>query len=125
MTVPTPMARVAYHEAGHAVANVLAWQNATFTNEWPERLLHRVEIFERNPGSWGGYCDSPTLYSTQWPALERIAPKWRDAMEWRIVSGMAGGIAEAVLRGEGRKKWGYGFASVHGGMKIDMAGPMM
>jgi len=120
MIAPRTTTSVAYHEAGHAVANVLAWQYADHTDEVPERLLTRVDIFE--PGlRFGGFCGGPPVYSTQWPAHERIHARWRSAMEWQIVFGMAGGIAEAVFRGELRQGKVYGFASANCGMKTDMA----
>ena len=66
-------------------------------------------------GRWGGACYGPQLYSTEWPGL-RIAEEWRDAMEWQIITDLAGGIAEAIYRGERRKREVLCFASFNCGM---------
>jgi hypothetical protein len=101
----------AYHEAGHTVTSLLAFRTAKLPMPPPERIIKFVEIFiEAGPAQWGGQCFGPNIYATQWPK-GRIDWKYRDAMEWQIVIDLAGGIAEAISRGERRKKEVFWFAT--------------
>jgi len=59
---PSPefVSAVAHHEAGNAVATVLAFRNATWLPNPPPPLLVRyVEVVE------GGNCFSPNIYSVR------------------------------------------------------------
>ena len=97
-------AAVAYHEAGHAVANVLACRNAQLP-PWDDLGVDSAEIVVDGE-AWGGLCSGTTVYHaayvTRLPSWD-----WRDAMEWQIVLDMAGGIAEAIHRGERRAEAFY------------------
>jgi hypothetical protein len=50
---------------------------------------------ESTPGEWIGNCVGTNIYSVAW-SEDRIAPRYRDLMEWQIVIELAGGIALAV-----------------------------
>jgi len=101
----TPITCAAYHEAGHAVATVLAFYTARHPNALPPQPVKSVSLSEaeETPGHWDGVCHGPQIYSTQWPDA-RIHVRFREAMEWQIVINQAGGVAEAIYRGERRKK---------------------
>jgi hypothetical protein len=102
---------VAHHEAGHAVAIVLAFRTAAWLPYPPPSVRVRsVEITEDTPGQWGGNCVGTNIYSTRWP-IECIAEPYRDLMEAQIVIHLAGGIAEAVHRGERRRQEVLAFAA--------------
>jgi hypothetical protein len=59
---------IAHHEAGHAVATVLAFRNAAWLPNPPPPLPVRyIEIEETTPGRWSGVCVSSSIYSAQWP----------------------------------------------------------
>jgi hypothetical protein len=100
----------AYHEAGHAVATLLAFRTARLPMSPPKSIIKFVEIYIDGAAQWGGLCFGPNIYATQWPE-GRINWKYRDAMEWQIVIDLAGGIAEAISRGERRKKEVFLFAA--------------
>lgn len=108
----------AYHEAGHAVAAVLAFRFACTPNTRPPLPVKIVNIFEEEAG-WAGECFGPDIYSTAWP-VERITHAWRDAMEWQIIINMAGPIAEAIYRGEKRKSDVLWFAVFYCGARQDV-----
>src|SRR5258708_13794030 len=76
---------------------VLAFRNAAWLPKPPPpQLVSYVEITEDN-----GTCCATNIYSTGW-SDKRISEPYRDLMEWQIVIELAGGIAEAVHRGERR-----------------------
>jgi hypothetical protein len=104
---------VAHHEAGHAVAMVLAFRHAAWLPHPPPPLLVRyVEITEHAPGQWTGSCVGPNIYSVRWP-IDCIAEPYRDLMERQIVIELAGGVAEAIHRGERRESEVLAFAEAH------------
>jgi hypothetical protein len=90
----------AHHEAGHAVAIVLAFSDAAWLPKPPPPLPVRyVEITQDAAGQWGGSCVGKNIYSTRWPA-RCIAPRYRPLMERQILVELSGGIAESIYRGE-------------------------
>jgi hypothetical protein len=90
----------AHHEAGHAVAIVWSFRNATWLPKPPPRLLARyVEVTEDTPGQWTGCCVGPDIYSARWP-IACIAEPYRDLMERQVVIHLAGGVAEWLYRAE-------------------------
>ena len=97
------LAATAHHEAGHAVATVIAFRSAAWLPNGPPPLpVKSVEVTEVKPGRWGGQCWGPDIYSTQWPD-QRINEPFRELMEWRIVISLAGPIAETIHRGQHAK----------------------
>ena len=115
---PTATATVAFHEAGHALASVLAFRAIGSGR----RAIKYVEISEGEmpAGQWSGSCHGPDIYSPAWP-VARIAPQNRRKMEWQIVIDLAGPIAEAVARGERRKKYAGTFALFYCGSSEDFS----
>ena len=100
----TPRIRAAYHEAGHAVAWVLAWRLVRLPPDAtpsPELPVKYVKVFKGETGRWFGFCSvRNSLYPIKQPKEIRIAEKWRDALEWEIIFSLAGGIAEAIFCGK-------------------------
>jgi hypothetical protein len=90
---------VAHHEAGHAVAIVQAFRNAKWLPrpppQWPAT---RITITEDAPGKYSGMCYGHRIYETGRDPLE---PR---LMEAQITIDLAGGIAEAIHRGEQRPR---------------------
>lgn len=76
----------AYHEAGHCVATVVGYRHV-----WPkpQPLLRLVEISDSGNGQWVGRCAAARIVSDGSPAL----------LEIKVISHLAGGIAEAMARG--------------------------
>ena len=110
----------AYYEAGHAVAIVAAFRNAGWLPRAPPALPVRcVEITEEASGQWSGCCFGSDIYSMKWP-IECIAPRYRDLMERQVVIELAGGIAEAIFRGERRGREVLAFAMRHCDMDGDL-----
>jgi hypothetical protein len=66
-----------------------------------------------------GSCISPDIYSTRWP-IGCIAEPYRDLMEWQVVVELAGGIAEAIHRGERRKQAVLAFAESNCNTDVDL-----
>ena len=64
----------------------------------PLALIHYVEIAD-SPAGWRGHCLAPDIYCTRWSS-ERISERYRPLMEAQVVIHLAGGIGEAILRGE-------------------------
>ena len=119
-TPSTELVLAAHHEAGHAVAIVLAFRKATGLPKPPPPLLVRyVEITEDTPGQWGGCCVGPDIYSVRWP-IACIAPRYRDLMERQITISLSGGCAEAIARGERRKSEVLRFATNHCSVDDDL-----
>jgi hypothetical protein len=115
---------VAYHEAGHAVATLLGFGTVRLPEGQrpPAMPIKAIEVFTpENPhlDRLDGICHSQSTYSSAWPAEHRIAIEWREAMEWNIVIFQAGGIAEAIYRGERRKHNILRFAMRHCGCSLD------
>jgi hypothetical protein len=114
----TELVAAAHHEAGHAVAVVTAFRDAAWLPHPPPPLPVRyVEITEDTPGQWTGNCVAFNIYSTKWP-IECLAEPYRDLMERQIVIHLAGGIAEAISRGETRDP--LSFAQAHCDMEDDL-----
>jgi hypothetical protein len=100
---PELVSAIAHHEAGHAVATVLAFRTAAWLPKpLPPFLVRYVEITEDTPGQWNGSCVGTNIYSVAWD-IACIAPPFRDLMQRQITIHLAGGIAEAIHRGERRK----------------------
>jgi hypothetical protein len=100
---PEPVA-VAHHESGHAVAAILAFRDAKWLPRSPPSVRVRsVEIAEDAPGRWIGNCVATNIFSTSWPSQIRITEPFRDLMERQIIIHFAGGVAEAIPRGERRR----------------------
>ena len=99
---PELVSAVAHHEAGHAVAIVWAFRAAAWLPNPPPPLPVRyIEITDSAAG-WSGNCFATDVYSMKWP-IDCIAPRFRPLMEAQVVIELAGGVAEAVFRGEQRK----------------------
>jgi len=80
----------AHHEAGHAVATVLAFRNAVWLPKPPPRLpVQFIEIYDDG----GGNCESSNIYSSRWPCA---VPRYRPLMEAQVTIHLAGGIAEWI-----------------------------
>jgi hypothetical protein len=112
----------AHHQAGHAVATVIAFRTARLPMPPPMPVIKLVEITAGTnpPHQWGGQCFGPNIYATEWPSTT-IDLIYRDAMEWQIVIDQAGGIAEAIHRGERRIKKVMHFATVNCSCGDDLA----
>ena len=83
---------------------MLAFRTARLPMRPPKRIIKFIEITaEGSNAQWGGLCFGPNIYAIEWPE-GRIDWKYREAMEWQIVIDLAGGIAEAISRGERRKR---------------------
>jgi hypothetical protein len=85
----------AFHEAGHSVAVLHAFDAAP----WLPRPapLHPVRYVEIDDDG-GGNCQSADIYSMRWP-IDAIVPKYRPLMEAQVCIHLAGGISEAILCG--------------------------
>jgi hypothetical protein len=120
LPVLAPKTAAAYHEAGHAVATMLAFRTARLPMRPPERIIKYIEItVEGSNAQWDGLCFGPNIYAVQWPEA-RIDWIYREAMEWQIMIDLAGGIAEAISRGERRKKKVFWFAVFNCGCRDDL-----
>ncbi|MGY3131991.1 hypothetical protein ACVWZM_002673 [Bradyrhizobium sp. USDA 4501] len=108
--VPAAKTAAAYHEAGHAVASMVAFRTAKLPMRPPKRIIKFIEITAAGGTAWGGLCFGPDIYAIEWPEA-RIDPIYREAMEWQVVIDLAGGISEAISRGERRKKEVFYFAT--------------
>ena len=113
-------AATAYHEAGHAVAIVLANRNAHLPPEDGLGIEFAEIVVAPDGKAWGGTCFGSEVYN---PAYVTRLPSWdwRDAMEWQIIMNMAGGIAEAIHRGERRQRHVFQFAMLNCGVHLDLA----
>ena len=100
----SPASCVAYHESGHAVIAMLAARDMT-----PAPVIS-VEIFEDTSQGTGlsGICRTP---------LNEAA---RSLLEWSIGVYFAGGLAEAIHRGERNRRSGLKFALANCGMSDDI-----
>jgi hypothetical protein len=107
----------AYHEAGHCIATLLAFRDAKWLpRPMPRSLIGYVEIVEDAPGQWSGNCVSQDIYSPNW-SIDRLTEPYRPLMEWQVVIELAGGLAEAIHRGERNEPlW---FATRHCGTGTD------
>jgi hypothetical protein len=104
---PPPTAGRVSHR--HGLAAVLAFRTAAWLPYPPPPLpLRYIEITEE----LGGSCVAANIYSTQW-SVDCIAPPYRPLMEAQLVIELAGGVAEAVHRGEGRAREVLRFARLH------------
>lgn len=60
-------------------------------------------------GGFGGVCFGANVYRPEYAT--RFPPwRWRDAMQWQIIIYMAGGVAEAIHRGEWLQQYIFWFA---------------
>ena len=97
---PELLSAVAHHEAGHALAIVLAFRDAAWLPRPPPPVLvNYVEITD-SPAGWSGNCFAPNVYSVRWP-IDVIAERYRPLMEAQVVIELSGGIAEAVFAASG------------------------
>ena len=104
---------VSFHEAGHAVGISVAFRDAAWLPYPPPPVRVRsVEVVESTPGQWTGNCVGTNIYSTAWPE-SRIAPRYRLLMEAQVSIHLAGGIAEAIHRGERRRREVLAFAKLY------------
>ena len=114
------LSEVAYHESGHALAAVRGFRTAKWLPRPPPPLpVMSVEIVEDAPGQWSGSCIAINIFSPRWPEY-RVAPRFRDLMELQIAIHLAGGISEAIYRGERRKEEILQFATRHCGTDVDL-----
>lgn len=117
------LACAAFHEAGHGFASLLAFCTVRSPMPVPPTPVELLEIYTlENPhpylpaeGRWYG----PSTYAPEWPLERRIAPEWQEAMIWHIIVMQAGGIAEAIYRGERRKDHVLPFALAYCGCRTD------
>ena len=92
----SPETAAAYHEAGHAVAIVLAFRDAPWLpHRAPSLPVRFVEITDDG----GGNCAGMSVYSMQWSPFDVIKPRYRDLMERQVCIHLSGGISEAILCG--------------------------
>ena len=118
----TTLRSAAHHEAGHAVMAVVAFRTAKFLTNPSSPLIGFVEIGPSTQKNvWAGLVERSSIYPDKWPAYKRITWDHRDAMEWEITVYLAGGIAEAIYRGERRKKHVLRFAMLNSGCDEDCA----
>ena len=67
-TLAASKTAAAYHEAGHAVATILASRTARLPTRPPERIIKFIEItVAGNNAQWSGLCFGPDIYAIQWP----------------------------------------------------------
>jgi hypothetical protein len=105
-----------YHEAGHAVSGVLAQRNAGLP-PWDGLSIEFAEIAPDSKAWAGVYVGTQVYhpaYLTRLPSFD-----WRDAAEWQLVKNLAGGIAEAIHRGEHRPRNVFRFAMANCGAEDD------
>ncbi|WP_454616509.1 hypothetical protein [Bradyrhizobium cenepequi] len=77
----------------------------------PEHSIKFIETTAAgSTAKWDGLCFGPDIYTIEWPEA-RVDWLYREAMEWQIVIDLARGIAEAISRGERRKKQVFWFAA--------------
>jgi len=72
---------------------------------------------ESTPGQWTGNCVGTNIYSTKW---KRVSEWFRDLMEAQVSIHLAGGIAEAIHRGERRRHEVLRFATRHCNADADL-----
>ena len=92
---------------------------AWLPNPMPPVLVRSVEIAECTPGQWVGNCVGTNIYSAEWD-IACIAPRFRPLMEAQVVIHLAGGVAEAIFRGERRAREALAFAVNHCSMDTDL-----
>jgi hypothetical protein len=98
---------------------MLAFYTAQHPNPLPPQPVKYIELIEKSSGCWGGTCWGPQIYTPEWPEA-RIHERYREAMEWQIVINQAGGVAEAIYRGERRKKHIMWFSAFNCGVDGDL-----
>ena len=115
---PSPeLVSAAFHEAGHAVAIVLAFRDAAWLPHPPPPLpVKYVEITDDG----GGNCVGMSVYSVKWD-ISCIKPRYRDLMERQAIVHLAGGISEAIYRGERRGREALRFAESSMGVDLTKA----
>lgn len=116
---PELLAAIAYHEAGHAVAYVLAYRNVHLPPLNPPPSVKHVSIVRQEDGKFGGLCFGSNVYRPEYAANLPQWP-WQHAMEWQIMMNMAGGVAEAIHRGERRQRHVMWFALFDCGTESDL-----
>jgi hypothetical protein len=118
-TAPELCAAIAYHEAGHAVAHVMAYREAHLPDLKPAPSVKYARIIREDVGKASGICYGSRVYRPEYAAR---LPDWRwgHAMEWEIVINMAGGVAEAIYRGERRQREVMWFALMNCGTEGDL-----
>ena len=105
----SPETAAAYHEAGHAVAIVLAFRTAPWLpHRAPSLPVRFVEITDDG----GGNCVGMSVYSMQWD-IGVIKPRYRDLMERQVCIHLSGGISEAILSGVRGGREALRFAEAH------------
>ena len=111
---PSPeLAAAAHHESGHCIAILQAFRTAAWLpRQAPQFPVRFVQIEEVAPGEWVGDCTGANIYSTEWPVDVLVKP-YRDLMERQTVIHLAGGVSEAVFRGERRRGEVLAFATRH------------
>ena len=106
----------AFHEAGHAIAIVLAFRTALWLPPLaPLRPVRYVEITQDG----GGCCVASDVYSPKWP-IDVLVPRYRPLMEAQVCIHLAGGISEAIYRGERRGHGTLRFAERYCSMNGDL-----
>ena len=117
---PSPeLVSAAFHEAGHAVATVLAFRTAKWLPKPMPRLPVRyIEITDATAGETGS-CISADIYSMKWD-ISVLVPRYRPLMEAQVVIELAGGIAEAIFRGVRSRHEVLAFAESNCEMDADL-----
>ena len=116
---PEVLSAIAYHEAGHAVANVLAYRNAQSRTASRCCRASNTPVTCTRKGKVGGLCFGSKVYRAEY-AVQAPHWRWQDAMQWQIVIDMAGGAAEAIHRGERNKRGLMWFALLNCGTDGDL-----
>ena len=115
----SPEVSAAFHESGHAVAIVWAFRAAAWLPNPPPPLPVRfIEITDSAAG-WSGSCTGANIYTTGL-SLKRVGQRYRDLMERQVVIHLAGGLAESIHRGEGRREQVLAFAESNCCIDIDL-----
>lgn len=104
---------IAFHEAGHCVATVLGFRQLADWLPHPAPALP-VRYVEISDGS--GRTVGSNIYDPSWG----LAPRYLPLMQQQVVNYLAGGIAEAIHRGEREKNEVLAFAQDHCGVNTDL-----
>jgi hypothetical protein len=115
----TELELAAHHEAGHCIAVLWAFKTARWLpRPAPPLPVRYVEVVAHGSGQWGGNCVALSVYSPRWGTC--IAPRFHDLMRRQAVVHLAGGVGEAIARGETRKSHVLRFAKVNCAMDGDL-----
>lgn len=112
---PEVLAAIAWHEAGHAVA----YRRAHLPPSMSPLSVKYAAVLREDNGKASGICFGSNVYMPEY-AIQLPSWNWRDAMQWQIIANLAGGVAEAIHRGERRKQDVMWFALLNCGTEGDL-----